>query len=156
MDARRDEETVKIFSITNGYSNKIYSKEKSVELRRQNVKISKNEKCLIYTTSPIKEITGYFIVKQKIRLPIKNLWETTKNFAGLSKSEFMKYFKGCKHGTAIFFKYVKKFVRGLGLEEIRALIIDFRPPQSYYNLNNKIYSIISIKLGQRPINLGDF
>jgi len=68
----------KLFSIKEKYSDRIYSKEKLVEFRRQNVNIDKGEFCLIYTSSPVKKITGYFIVKEKIRTSIRKLWELTK------------------------------------------------------------------------------
>ena len=147
---------VKLFSIKAEYSQMIYSKEKKVELRRQDIKIRNNEKCLIYTTSPIKKITGYFIVKKKVRLPLSALWKKIKGIAGVTKTEFINYFEGCKIGTAIFFKYVKKFRTGLGLDEIKTIIENFRPPQSYYNLNNTNYVIISQKLSESIISLNSF
>ena len=95
---------VKLFSIKEKYSDRIYSKEKLVEFRRQNVNIDKGEFCLIYTSSPVKKITGYFIVKEKIRTSIRKLWELTKEFAGISYNEFKEYFKECELGTAIVLK----------------------------------------------------
>ena len=148
LDARRgNEEMVKLFSIKDEYGKKIYSNEKKVELRRQDIRIRNNEKCLIYTTSPVKKITGYFIVKEKVRLPIKQLWMKTKDIAGVTKEQFMTYFKDCIEGTAIYFKHVKKFINGLSLDDMRLLIQDFRPPQSYYNLNESVYNIIHAKTG---------
>ena len=139
----------KLFSIKQKYTDKIYENKKLLELRRQNVNIAKGETCFIYTSSPVKKITGYFVVKHKLRLPISELWEKTKNDAGLTKKEFLDYFKGCIEGTAIFFKESKKFLEGLALNILRETIKDFRPPQSYYNLNSNLYSIISKQLQQR-------
>lgn len=147
---------VKIFSIRDKYSDKIFSKEKLVELRRQNIRINKNEKCLIYTTSPVKRITGYFIVKEKIRLPIKQLWNLTKDLAGVTKQEFMRYFHNCKKGTAIFIKSVKRFVRGIHLNEVKKIIKDFNPPQSYYNIDERFYYLILNRFDERTISLYDF
>ncbi len=135
----------KLFSIKQEYTDKIYSKEKTVELRRQNINTKKGERCLIYTTSPIKKITGYFIVKEKVRLPIKVLWETIKKIAGISKKKFLKYFDGCKMGTAIFFKQVKKLIYAIDLMELRKIKRGFMPPQSYYNLDSKICIFIETK-----------
>ena len=136
----------KLFSIKNEYSDKIYANKKHVELRRQNVKLEKNEFCFIYTSSPIKKITGCFIVKKKIRLPINALWDKTKKYAGVTKDVFMDYFTGCTEGTAIFFMKVEKFVEGLNLNELRYLIHKFTPPQSYCNLTNEIYTILTKNL----------
>ena len=113
---------VKIFSIKKEHSEKIFSEQKLVEFRRQNVKVNQNEKCFIYTTYPVKQINGYFLVKKKIRLPLKKLWYLTKEISGLTKREFFNYFKGCIEGTAIFIKNVKKFINGMSLDNIRILI----------------------------------
>ncbi len=141
----------KLFSIKEKYSNRIYSKEKLVEFRRQNVNVNKDEFCLIYTSSPIKKITGYFIVKEKIRASIKKLWELTKEFAGISYREFKEYFKGCKLGTAIIFKKTKKFSQGLGLEHLRKKV-DFRPPQSYCNLSDLLIELFKGIIPQKQLN----
>lgn len=130
----------KLFSIKEKYSNKIYSKEKLVEFRRQNVKIDKDELCLIYTSSPVKKITGYFIVKEKIRTSVNKLWGITKDIAGISYKEFKEYFKDCKFGTAILFKKIEKFTKMMGLDYLRKKA-NFRPPQSYCNLNNLLEEI---------------
>lgn len=137
---------VKIFSIKEEYTKKIYSKNKLLELRRQNINIEINELCLIYTTMPIKKITGYFIVKKKIRLPLNELWEITKKNSGINKEKFLEYFSGCKLGTAIIFKKVKRLVKEIGLNEIRESNKKFMPPQSYFNINLEIIKIIEMKV----------
>ena len=134
---------VKIFSIKEVYSERIYSNKKRVEFRRQNVNIRKDETCLVYTSHPVKKITGYFIVGEKIRDTLENLWDITKEYAGISLNEFKKYFSGCSHGTAIIFRFVKKFKNGLSLETLKKEIDGFRPPQSYYNINTKSIFIIN-------------
>ncbi|MFW6233359.1 MAG: hypothetical protein ACOC3Z_01715 [Nanoarchaeota archaeon] len=131
----------KLFSIKEKFSKKIYDKDKLVEFRRQNINIKDNEICLIYTTSPIKKITGYFVVKKKIRASLNQLWELTKNIAGISFSEFKDYFKNCLEGTAIVFKKAKEFSSKISLEELQKKFNGFRPPQSYYNLNDDFIKI---------------
>ena len=132
----------KLFSIKMEYSQKIYSKEKLLEFRRQNIGISKNEICIIYTCSPIKKITGYFIVKEKIRTSISKLWKLTKDLGGISYKEFKNYFKGCKEGTALVFKKVKEFTKKISLQYLRKKLPGFRPPQSFCNLNDSLTHIL--------------
>ena len=141
----------KLFSIKEKYSNKIYSKEKLVEFRRQNVNIHKGEFCLIYTSSPVKKITGYFIVKEKIRTSIRKLWELTKEIAGISYIEFREYFKECKLGTAIIFKKIQKFTKAWGLDDLRKKG-DFSPPQSYCNLNDFLIKLYNSLIPQKQLN----
>lgn len=141
----------KLFSIKEKYSNRIYSKEKLVEFRRQNVNIHKGEFCLIYTSSPVKKITGYFIVKEKIRTSIRKLWELTKKIAGISYREFMEYFKECKLGTAIVFKKIEKFTKTWGLDDLRKNV-DFIPPQSYCNLNDLLIELFNDFIPRKKLN----
>lgn len=141
----------KLFSIKEKYSNRIYSNEKLVEFRRQNVNVDKDEFCLIYTSSPIKKITGYFIVKEKIRTSINKLWELTKKVAGITYEEFKEYFKECEFGTAIIFKRIEKFKRALGLDDLRKKV-GFRPPQSYCNLNDLLMELYGGFIPQKQLN----
>ena len=136
---------MKIFSIKDKYSNRIYSRKKKAELRRSNVKIKRKEVCFIYTTSPVKKITGYFIVEKKIRLPIKELWEETKNFSGVSKEEFFEYFNGKEMGTAILFRIVVRFKNEVSLDSLREKSKGFRPPQSYCYVTMDVLGIIKSK-----------
>jgi len=147
---------VKIFSIKSEFSDKIYDRQKKVELRRQDVKVDVNEKCLIYTTAPVKKITGYFIVEKKIRLPLRSLWEITKDIAGVTKSQFQNYFQGCKEGTAIFFKIVKKFQKVISLEDVKRHSYNFKPPQSYCNISVKLYYTLIQEIGEKPVTTSFF
>lgn len=132
----------KLFSIKKKYSDKIYSKEKLVEFRRQNVNVNRGEICLIYTSSPVQKITGYFIVKKKIRATIQALWNLTKKVAGISYSEFKEYFKECTLGTAIIFEKIQRFSKTFSLAELRTKG-NFRPPQSYCNLNDLLIKVFN-------------
>lgn len=135
----------KIFSIKQKYSTKILKKEKLVEFRRQNVNVYHKEICLIYTSSPIKKIEGYFIVKEKLRLPIKELWRRTKRLAGISLEEFTQYFEGCIIGTAILFRKVGKLEEELSLNQFRMKVGKLvTPPQSYCNIDNSALDNLNI------------
>ncbi|MBN2102219.1 MAG: hypothetical protein JW716_05100 [Candidatus Aenigmarchaeota archaeon] len=143
----------KLFSIKEKYSDRIYSKKKLVEFRRQNVNVNRDEFCLIYTSSPIKRITGYFVVKEKIRASLGRLWKLTKDIAGISYKEFQEYFSGCEMGTAIVFKKIQKFSKSIGLNDLRERG-NFRPPQSYCNLNDFLMNLFNILIPQK--NLSQF
>ncbi len=128
----------KLFSIKQEYCDKIYNNEKLVELRRQNIKLKVGEKCYIYTTSPRKTITGYFIVEKSVRIKIQDLWDLTKDICGVSKEFFFKYFEGKDLGTAIFFKKVKEFIQGVSLDVLRDFKENFMPPQSYFDFTELV------------------
>ena len=141
----------KLFSIKQNFAEKIFNLEKKVEYRRQNINIENNELCIVYTSSPIKKLSGYFIVKEKLRLPLKELWLQTKDYAGITKQQFLRYFEGCIEGTAIILKVVKQFIEGIKLNDIKTKISGFRPPQSYCNLNPQMYIILEGLIPQSTI-----
>ena len=74
------------------YAKKIVNKTKIYEYRKS--KCKKNvDKIVIYCTSPVKKIIAEVEVKYIIsNTPIK-LWNDTKEFSGISKSKYMKYFE---------------------------------------------------------------
>lgn len=123
----------KLFAIRKEYSDLMISKRKKVEFRRSDVKIRPGEKCFIYTSAPEKKITAYFIATKKIRMPLNELWKKTKHIAGISYNKFMSYFQGCEFGTAILFGLIKELNNKPSLDLLRVKL-DFRPPQSYYEI----------------------
>ena len=74
------------------YAKKIINKTKIYEYRKS--KCKKNvDKIVIYCTSPVKKIIAEVEVKSIIsNTPIK-LWNDTKEFSGISKSKYIKYFE---------------------------------------------------------------
>jgi predicted transcriptional regulator len=74
------------------YAKKIVNKTKIYEYRKS--KCKKNvDKIVIYCTSPVKKIIAEVEVKSIIsNTPIK-LWNDTKEFSGISKSKYIKYFE---------------------------------------------------------------
>ncbi len=137
----------KLFSIKTEYSQKILRNEKLVEFRRQDVNVKENETCFIYSSGIDRKILGYFLVKEKLRGNIHKLWEKTKDSGGITKKEFFDYFKGCRIGTAIILKKVKKFAQEISLYDLKKKIPNFKPPQSYYNLNSELKDVIRKELG---------
>lgn len=74
------------------YAKKIVNKTKIYEYWKS--KCKKNvDKIVIYCTSPVKKIIAEVEVKSIIsNTPIK-LWNDTKEFSGISKSKYIKYFE---------------------------------------------------------------
>ena len=74
------------------YAKKIVNKTKIYEYLKS--KCKKNvDKIVIYCTSPVKKIIAEVEVKSIIsNTPIK-LWNDTKEFSGISKSKYIKYFE---------------------------------------------------------------
>ena len=74
------------------YVNKIIEKTKLYEYRKNKCK-KKVDKIVIYSTSPVKKIIAEVEVKGIISNSPDKLWKETKEYSGISKTKYMKYFK---------------------------------------------------------------
>jgi len=76
-----------LISIKPKYVEKIISKEKTYEFRR-NIFKKEVEKVVIYSTSPEKKIIGYFKSNSIIKDCPKNLWDNFSEEAGINEEDF--------------------------------------------------------------------
>lgn len=82
-----------LISIKPEYVEKIFDGTKKYEYRRR-LANKAVDKMIIYCTAPVKAVVGEVKVVGTISdLPGK-LWEQTKDFAGISKEKYFKYFSG--------------------------------------------------------------
>ena len=113
------------------YANRIVEQTKLYEYRK-NICKRDIDKIVIYSTSPVKRIIAEVEVKAVISNTPNKLWNETKQYSGISKTKYMKYFENkeiafaYELGKVIVYKQPKK------LEDIG---IDYYP-QSYVYLTN--------------------
>jgi predicted transcriptional regulator len=91
---------VALLSVQPRFASAILSGEKQVELRRVPFS-SEVEHVLLYATSPVKAIVGWFMVEGVDRDRPSRLWQRYGPLSGLSRGEFMDYFQGVGTGAAI-------------------------------------------------------
>jgi len=126
-----------LLSIKPEYASKIFSGEKTVELRRVRTRLTQDDIVLVYVSSPTKALVGLFevekIIQEKIELQqdIKNYWNLVYEKAGISSQDFEKYYQGASFFVGIFLRNPKKFDVSINLENLRKQIPEFTPPQSY-------------------------
>lgn len=126
-----------LLSIKPEYAAKIFSGEKTVELRRVRTRLTQDDIVLVYVSSPTKALVGLFevekIIQEKIELQqdIKNYWNLVYEKAGISSQDFEKYYQGASFFVGIFLRNPKKFDVSINLENLRKQIPEFTPPQSY-------------------------
>lgn len=126
-----------IFSIKPQHAENIFKGKKTVELRRIKPKeIVKGSVVLVYVSSPVKALIGYFIVDNVIKESLSELWNLTKNKANVTEYEFNEYFKNKSDGTAIYIKKRYQYEFPIPLENIKKKIKNFVPPQSFYYLDS--------------------
>lgn len=74
------------------YANKIIEQTKLYEYRKTKCR-KKIDRIVIYSTSPIKRIIAEVEVCEIISNSPNQLWKVTKDYSGISKTKYMKYFK---------------------------------------------------------------
>lgn len=89
------------------YVEKIINESKKYEYRR---KIGKKnvDKIIIYSTYPIKMVIAEVEVKKVLADTPDNIWEKTKNYSGISKEKYIKYF--CNKNEAFAYQLGKVLV----------------------------------------------
>lgn len=93
-----------LISIKKEYVDRIISGEKRYEFRKR---VAKNDinKLIIYCTIPTKRVVAEAEIMDIIELSKEDMWNQTKEFAGINKEDFMKYFE--KNNTAFAYKLGK-------------------------------------------------
>lgn len=123
-----------LLSIKPEYAEKIFSGEKKYEYRRKLFRRSGVSSIVIYVTQPVGLIIGEFEIADVIEGVPEELWEGTKDYSGISKKFFIKYFGGSKRGYAIKVGNVKKYRESI---DPYAFQPNFVPPQSYRYLKDQ-------------------
>lgn len=132
-----------LLSIKPEYASKIFSGEKTVELRRVRTRLTQDDIVFVYVSSPTKALVGLFevenIIQEKIELQqdIKAYWNLVYKKAGISSQDFEKYYQGASFFVGIFLRNPRKFDVSINLENLRKYIPKFTPPQSYRYLKEQ-------------------
>jgi len=133
-----------ILAVKPRHAAKLLSGEKKVEFRRTRPRIGIGCVVLIYESSPVMAITGYYTVRDNAEGSPAHLWNCFKEHAGITWSEFHKYFAGKKKGYGIEVDSKVKLANSVGLETLRKRYSGFSAPQSYrYFESNLMQEILS-------------
>jgi predicted transcriptional regulator len=122
---------VLLLSIRPVHSEKIFSREKRVELRRLRPAVQKGDLVLVYTSSPSCELTGAFIVDKVDSAAPAILWEKVRASCGLTRMQYNAYYRGSKVAFGIRIERAWRLEVPLKLACLRRHSAQFHPPQSY-------------------------
>jgi predicted transcriptional regulator len=120
-------------SIKPEYSSAIFQGRKRYEFRRNNF-ARHVDVVVVYATAPVQKVVGEFDVRSIINESVSSLWEHTKQFSGVERDFFFRYFQGRERGFAIEVGEVRLYhssycpVEHLGV----------RPPQSFVYLDSAL------------------
>lgn len=124
---------VLLISIKPKFAKKILSGEKSFEFRKRLPKETP-DMMLIYASSPVQRVIGYAHVDGILTLPLDELWEKTKNGAGITHEYFQEYFARQNEGSALILSSPVRLLRPVKLEEIGVR----KAPQSYMFISSEV------------------
>ncbi|MBK7481886.1 MAG: hypothetical protein IPI72_03950 [Flavobacteriales bacterium] len=119
-----------LMSIKPEFATKIFDGSKRYEFRRMIFKQPNVTRIVVYASSPTQKVIGEFEIECILEHHPKELWNRTREGAGISKGYFMEYFGTKDVGYAIRIKTTKLY------RKPRCLKADYnlKPPQSYLYL----------------------
>lgn len=116
-----------LLSIKPEFAEKIFDGSKCFEFRRNVFKNQDVETIVVYASSPISKVIGEFEIEKVLRNELETLWEETKDYSGITKEFYDKYFTGKQEGYAIQVKKVSRYKKARNLKEEYGMV----PPQSF-------------------------
>lgn len=132
--AIREDCDVALLPIKPRFAQAILDGTKKVEFRRQlfGRRISH---ILIYASSPVKRVVGYFRIGNITRDDPKLVWKKYEDVAGISAAEFREYYEGAIAAVAIEVDDLVVLKRPVALSSIRRSL---QAPQSFCYLDASI------------------
>ena len=128
--APRSHRRIALLSIHPRHANAILDGRKTVELRRTSLPPDVSH-VVVYATSPLQRVLGWFEVGAVERDRPWRLWEEHGSATGIARREFRSYFAGAAQGTAIS---VRRAV-ALGSPVRLSSVWSSSPPQSFCYLD---------------------
>lgn len=119
-----------LLSIKPEFAEKIFEGTKKFEFRRSVFKNKNVKTVVVYASSPVQRVIGEFEIDTILKDDLQQLWNTTKDFSGISENFFFDYFQNKEKGYAIKIKKTKKYKKALCLKEN----FNATPPQSFMYL----------------------
>ena len=119
--------TAVLFSIKPKFVEAMERNEKHYEFRRTIFDRDRTDRVVIYSTAPVKKITGTFRVGSVIEASPSELWTRFGIVSGLSKKEFFQYYDGKSTGFAIKIEDYERFKEPIDPYDDSS----FTPPQSF-------------------------
>lgn len=124
---------IALYSIKPVYSEQIINGSKTFELRKR-IPANTLDYILIYSSTPISKVVGFAEIKGVYKNNLDETWKQVSKYAGITKIEYLKYFKGYNSAYSIELGVVKKFLRPFKVTELNP---NYVPPQSFRYISRK-------------------
>jgi predicted transcriptional regulator len=142
--------TVALLPIQPRYANAIIRGEKRVEFRRRRFG-REVQYVVVYASSPIRAIIGYFRISSISEGCPRAIWESFKHVGGIEREDYFRYYEGAERAVAIGIERVCVFGSPVPLDRLSCSL---KAPQSYsYLTQEHIEQLLAIS--SRPPNCAD-
>lgn len=105
-------------SIHPNYAEAILSGRKRAEFRKRPL-AEDVDVVLIYATTPVRAIIGWFTVRDVVRTTPEDIWRRLHDVGEICWSDFAAYYSGCNEAVALLVGEVGRFPKPVALSEIR-------------------------------------
>jgi predicted transcriptional regulator len=129
---------VALLAIDPQYAELIVQGIKKVEFRKRGFRASLTH-VVLYSSSPVKRIVGYFAVNNIRRLSVDELWDKYCMVGGISKDQFLAYYSKSHEGIAIEIGVVNILKRPVLLSKLGESIA---VPQSFCYLSKDQFKLL--------------
>jgi predicted transcriptional regulator len=137
-----------LISIKPKYVDLILSGRKTVELRRQSMRIPPRTRLLLYASSPRRAVVGEARVSFREDLCVEEIWARHGAAAAVSRDELDAYYARASHGVVLGLAEVRRYPASLSLHSLRDARKGFRPPQSYMRVPAFLDALLRELLGE--------
>ena len=132
-----------ILSIKPCFTREIYKGFKKVELRKKvGHHFEVGSLIYIYSSSPVKKITGYAYIQKLEKLTVENIRNQYLTLACISSESFDEYYCGSIKGFVIWLEGVVEYRNGPALEERKQ--VGFSAPQSFCYVTDDVKAICEV------------
>lgn len=126
-----------VMALNPGPLGKIFSGEKTVEIRTRFSDRWEGQRISLYATKPVGALAGEARIGRVIKGSPERIWELFGHLVGSSRGEYEKYVNGCEEIFAITLQSVKEYKHNILLSQLSHLLgVHISAPQSYLSLAN--------------------
>ena len=137
MDCPADVSVI-LLPIQPRYAQPIIEGHKTVEFRKTNFRTSPSY-AVIYASSPVQQVIGYFEVKAVTVAPVETLWERYSAVGCIGPKEFAEYYGDRDSGLVLEVGDVTVLEHPVSLADLG---LSSRPPQSFMYVPNSVIKLL--------------
>jgi predicted transcriptional regulator len=142
--------TVVLLPIKPRFARPIFGGLKRVEFRKKRF-ARRPSHVVVYASSPVKKVVGFFEVSDLETAPIRDLWQRYGSSGGIQAAEFFEYYGSGLEGVAISVGRVTALEEPM---ELAALGLGERPPQNYAYVEPEVLERLEPLSRPRPAQDG--